>query len=129
MRGLERVSKVFIDSRYCLPDGSIEIPNGGVQLEPSNRCWLAEFSCVASWHTIDATNNILYLQEKPATGNSILRTISLAHGVYDLDTLAAEIETKLNAAGATGLGFLYVTRASTASSGPQTGGSASFLGS
>ena len=126
MRGLERVSKVFIDSRYCLPDGSIEIPNGGVQLEPSNRCWLAEFSCVASWHTIDATNNILYLQEKPATGSSVLRTIALAHGVYDLDTLAAEIETKLNVAGATGLGYLYVTRASTASTGPATGGSTSF---
>ena len=106
--------------------GLLRFLNGGVQLEPSNRCWLAEFSCVASWHTIDATNNILYLQEKPATGNSILRTLTLAHGVYDLDALAAEIEAKINVAGATTLGFLYVTRASTASSGPETGGSTSF---
>ena len=43
-----------------------------------------------------------------------------------MDTLAVEIETKLNVAGATGLGYLYVTRASTASSGPETGGSTSF---
>ncbi len=53
----------FIDSRYCLADGSIEIPGGGVLLDPQDRCWLAEFSTVASWDTIDATNNILYVQE------------------------------------------------------------------
>ena len=37
MRGGERISKVFLDSRYCLADGSIEIPGGGLLLDPTDR--------------------------------------------------------------------------------------------
>ena len=39
-RGGDRVTKVFLDSRMALPDGSIQIPGGGVLLDPSNRRWL-----------------------------------------------------------------------------------------
>ena len=36
-RGGERVTKVFLDSRVALSDGSIQIPGGGIRLDPSNR--------------------------------------------------------------------------------------------
>ena len=61
--GGDRVTKIFLDSRYALADGSIEIP-GGLLLEPTNKCCLGEFSCVSSWDTIDSTNNRLYVEEK-----------------------------------------------------------------
>ena len=46
-RGGDRVTKLYLDSRMSLDDGSIQIPGGGIQLDPSNRVWLAEFSTVA----------------------------------------------------------------------------------
>jgi hypothetical protein len=112
MRGIDRVSKVFLDSRYALPDGSIEIPGGGLLLQPTNRCWLAEFSTVASWGTIDSTNNILYVVEP----GSQLRAVSLSFGVHDLDSLATEIQTKLNE-GRTVLGLYTVQRVASGSGG------------
>ena len=106
MRGTDRVSKVFIDSRYCLSDGSIEIPAGGLLLDPTDRCWLAEFSAVSSWDTVDATNRILYVQEPPAN----LRAISLSPGPHDLDSLAADREARLNGPGRTTPGLYSVSR-------------------
>ena len=106
MRGTERVSKVFIDSRYSLADGSIEIPAGGLLLDPTDRCWLAEFSAVSSWDTVDSTNRILYVQEPPAN----LRAISLSTGPHDLDSLAADMEARLNGPGKTVPGLYSVSR-------------------
>ena len=106
MRGTERVSKVFIDSRYSLADGSIEIPAGGLLLDPTDRCWLAEFSAVSSWDTVDSTNRILYVQEPPAN----LRAISLSPGPHDLDSLAADMEARLNGPGKTTPGLYSVSR-------------------
>ena len=106
MRGTERVSKVFIDSRYCLSDGSIEIPGGGLLLDPTDRCWLAEFSSVSSWDTIDATNRVLYVQEP----SNNLRAITLSQGPHDLDSLAADMEARLNGPGRTVTGLYSVSR-------------------
>ena len=62
-RGGDRVTKLYLDSRMSLDDGSIQIPGGGIQLDPSNRVWLAEFSTVASWDTIDNSNNSFFMVE------------------------------------------------------------------
>ena len=64
MRGGERITKVFIDSRHALAEGRIEIPGGGLSLDPSDRSWLGELSTVPSWDTIDATNDAFYVIEQ-----------------------------------------------------------------
>ena len=76
-RGGERVTKVFLDSRMSLPDGSIQIPRGGVLLDQSNRCWLGEFSTVASWNTIDESNGNMYILEQ--LGNDSLPRLVEPH--------------------------------------------------
>ncbi len=60
----KHVTRVYLDSRYALPDGSIEIPGGGIECDPTDRVWLSEFSTVASWHTVDDTNQFMYVIEK-----------------------------------------------------------------
>ncbi len=59
-------TKVYIDSRYATVKNSsfseFEIP-GGIELKPSTKCWLSEFNCVAAWHTLDESNNTLFLVE------------------------------------------------------------------
>ena len=46
------ISKVFLDSRYALADGTFLIPGETILLEPNSRMWLGEFTCVASWDTL-----------------------------------------------------------------------------
>ena len=114
--GGERIAKVFIDSRYALADGSIEIPGGGLLLDPSDRCWLCEFSTVASWDTIDATNNAVYVIEQLPGGDNNHRAILLSEGPHDLDSLADATQTALNGIGkAAGSGTHSVSRVSTGS--------------
>ena len=97
--GGERIAKVFIDSRYALADGSVEIPGGGLLLDPSDRRWLGEVSTVASWDTIDATNNALCVIEQLAGGVNNHRAILLSKGLHDLDSLADAMQTALNGVG------------------------------
>ena len=59
-------TKVYVDSRYAVSksDSSIEYQIlGGLDLKPSTRVWLSEFTCVAAWDTIDNSNNRLYVKE------------------------------------------------------------------
>ena len=109
-RGGERITKVFLDSRLALDDGSLQIPGGGLVLDRSNRVWLGEFSTVASWDTIDSTNNKMYIIER-LNGVAIPRIVEITQGPHDLDTLAASLQSSLNGAGKmAGLGTYYVTR-------------------
>ena len=62
-RGTDRITKLYLDSRTALPDGSIQLPRD-IQLDPSTRVWLAEFSTVASWDTIDDSNNSIFITER-----------------------------------------------------------------
>ena len=100
MRGGERVTKVFLNSRYPLSDGSIQIPGGGALLDPSNKCWLGE---------------ILHVQEL-STGAPNNRAIALTAGPHDMESLAIEMQAALNGAGkAPGFGNYAVTRSNTGS--------------
>ena len=115
-RGGERITKVFLDSRMVLPDGSLQIPGGGVLLDPSNRCWLGEFSTVASWDTVDYSNGNLYILERLGLV-STPRLVEPKWGPYDLDTLASALQTALNGPGKLAhLGTYSVTRVSTGES-------------
>ena len=52
------ISKVFLDSRYAQPDSeTFLIPGESILLEPNSRVWLGGFRCVASWDTLDESNN------------------------------------------------------------------------
>jgi hypothetical protein len=98
-----------------LDDGSIQIPGGGIQLDPSNRVWLAEFSTVASWDTIDNSNTSFFMVEK--LGGAVQnRIVTVPNGPYDLDTLAASLQSRLNSGELTGLGAYFVTRVGTSES-------------
>ena len=59
-------TKVYIDSRYAVSNSGssidYQIP-GGLNLKPSTRVWLSEFTCVAAWDTIYSSNNRLYVIE------------------------------------------------------------------
>ena len=92
-------TKIFLDSRYALPDGSLEIPGGGLECDPSDRLWVTEFSTVSSWWTIDYTNDILYIIEEITVGVRNKRQVILTHGPHDIDSLATQIASALNGPG------------------------------
>ncbi len=109
--GGDRVTKVFLDSRYALADGSLEIPSGGLLLEPSDRCWLGEVSCVSSWDTVASTSNLLYVEERLFATSISRRTVAIPNGGFDVETLATAMALALNGAGkAAGFGTYAVTR-------------------
>ena len=98
--------KIFLDSRFANADGSIDLPNSGITCHPDSTCWLTEFSTTASWWTIDASNEILYVREKIVTIVETVpvvtwnnRRVFLTQGPYDFDTLADEIALRLNGPG------------------------------
>ena len=96
----KHATRVYLDSRYALPDGSLEIPGGGLECDPTDRVWLSEFSTAASWHTIDESNQIPYVIEAIVPGfvwNR--RAVPLTPGPRDMDSLAAEIARALNGPG------------------------------
>ena len=109
-------TKVYIDSRcVTTKNGSsieYEIP-GGVDLKLTTRVWLSEFTCVAAWHTLDATTNTLFLLE-----GDFHRALELPQGVYDLESFRAAIETVLNSANkAATMGTYTVTLVTSGSGG------------
>jgi hypothetical protein len=76
-------TKLYVDSRYAVSSSGssieYEIP-GGIDLKPSNKVWLSEFTCVASWRTVDASNDTLFVQE-----GAVHRAMRLRRGVYDIE--------------------------------------------
>ncbi len=106
------ISKVFLDSRYTLPDGTFVIPGESVLLTPQTRCWLAEFTCVASWDTLDSTNRFFNVYE-----NGLERLVVVEAGPHDLESLRAAMETALNAPSKTVSGSYTVERVSTGTGG------------
>ena len=107
------VSKLFIDSRYTLPDDSFVVPGEQISLRPTTRIFLGEFTCVASWDTIEeGVNDTLVVSEL-----GVDRTITIPSGPHDLESLREALETQLNAAPGAGMGTYTVTRVSTGTGG------------
>lgn len=107
------ISKLFIDSRYTLPDGSFVVPGEQISLRPETKIWLGEFTCVASWDTIETGVNDTFVVDELGTP----RTITVPSGPHDLESLREAIETQLNAAPGPGMGTYTVTRVSTGTGG------------
>ena len=107
------ISKVFLDSRYTLPDNTFVIPGEALLLEPDSRVWLAEFTAVASWDTLDSSNNSFTVVE-----DGVPRTVVLPTGPHDLESLRAAIEEGLNSPQKLpSMGNYAVTRVSTGTGG------------
>mgnify|MGYP007022708962 CR=1 FL=1 len=107
------ISKVFLDSCYALDDGETFIIRGeAILLEPNSRVWLGEFTCVASWDTLDESNNSFTVVE-----GGLSRSVTLPTGPHDIESLRAAIEEGLNADAAEGMGTYTVTRVSTGTVG------------
>ncbi len=89
-----QATRIYLDSRYALPDGTIEIPGGGIECDP-------EFSTVASWHTVDDASQFMYVIEQTVPGVAAWnrRLVVLSPGPHDMDSLAAEITAGLNGPG------------------------------
>jgi hypothetical protein len=109
-------TKVYVDSRYAVSksDSTVEyqIP-GGLNLKPSTRVWLSEFTCVAAWDTIDDSNNRLYVKE-----GTVDRELHILKGVYDLETLRIALENALNSSSkSAGMGTYTVDLRASGSAG------------
>jgi hypothetical protein len=87
-------TKLYVDSRYAVSSSGssieYEIP-GGIDLKPSTKVWLSEFTCVASWRTVDASNDTLFLQE-----DAVHRALQVPRGVYDLQSFIQALASVLN---------------------------------
>lgn len=115
------VAKVYLDSRHTVNadsdsvkgDGkTFDLQNAGLVLNPKSRCWLSEFTAVASWDTLDGTNNQLSIQE-----DGLFRIISLPTGPHDIDSLRDAVEAGLNSSAPVSMGTYTVTKVSTGASG------------
>jgi len=108
---LSRVTKAYVDSRYSTGDGKTFSLHGGLNMHPDTKMWLSEFSCVASWDTIDETNNKLEVVDGSPLDQ---RIIEIPQGPHDIDSLREALEVALNA---NGFGTYTVTKVSTGASG------------
>lgn len=113
------VTRLFLDSRFAISRSqlggvcSFEI-DGGIELRPEARCFLGDLTAVVAWNTVDSSNSILYMQENGQT-----RGVFLSHGAHDINSIAADIETKLNepAGKDPGMGTYSVNRVGSGSGG------------
>ncbi len=91
-------TKIYLDSRHALPSTrgttssiEVEIP-GGIELKPNTKVWLSEFTCPASWNTIDDSNNTMYVSEL----GGLPRKLLLPTGPHDSESLRDAMEDLLN---------------------------------
>ena len=95
------VRKIIVDSGAFLNNapaesGTFELPEI-IELYGNEALYLQSFHCVASWLSIDATNDTMYLIENGVT--TVARAVKLPHAAYDADSLATQLQTALNGAG------------------------------
>ncbi len=118
----KQATRIYLDSRFALSDGSFEIPGGGIECDPTDRVWLSEFSTVASWHSVDMTNQVLYVIEQTTTSWN-MRVVPVSTGPHDMDSLADTIATALNSAGKYALMGTYSCTRATGGNAGGAGGS------
>ena len=105
-------TKLFVDSKYMDSSGNFQVPGEAIMVHPTTRVWLAEASIVASFDTIDSTNDSFEIVEL-----GVSRTVTISNGPHDIESLREAIESSLNFAPGAGMGTYTVTRISTGSGG------------
>jgi hypothetical protein len=110
------VRKLFIDSRFAVSGDSssfqYELPEV-LELPHDTVAFVTEFTGVASWDTVNANNNSIYVVENTGALYSA-RVATIAQGAYDSETLRVAVETALNGASKTVAGTYTVVRSSSA---------------
>ena len=107
-----RVTRVYLDSRYAEGDGkTFSLHGANMVMSPDTKMWLSEFSCVASWNTIDSFNNTIVVTDGAVLADRVLQ---IPEGPHDIDSLREAFEVALRA---TGFGTYNVTKVSTGASG------------
>ena len=111
------VRKIIVDSRSFLNNapagnGVFELPES-LDIFQNEFLYLQSFHCMASWLSVDATNNTMFIIEYGV--NTTARTIRIPDAAYDADSLAAELQSSLNAPGKSIRGVYSVTRVDSAS--------------
>ena len=92
------VSKLFLDSRYALPDGTFVVPGGeALLLTEDTKVWLQDFTCINCFDTLSDVNRNLYIWEKPEDA-WLVRIGQLPAGPTDLETLRGQLQSVLNSA-------------------------------
>ena len=106
------VRKIIVDSRAFLNNapaqqGTFELPEI-ILLYGNEALYLQSFHCVASWLSIDATNDTMYILEWQLSDRP--RAVKIPHAAYDADSLATQLQAALNGADKTLTGVYTVTR-------------------
>jgi len=118
--------KIIVDSRYFssgnASNGTFEIPED-IEIAGHEALYLQSFHMIASWLSIDYSNNQFRIVEEQTNGVTRGRTISISQAPYDTDSLASQLQAQLNANDKTVLGTYSVTRVS--SGDPSVASSAS----
>ena len=105
------VRKIIVDSRAFLNNapaqsGTFELPEI-IELYGNEALYLQSFHCVASWLSIDATNDTMYILEWQYSNKA--RAVTIPHAAYDADSLVTQLESALNGTGKTVAGTYTVT--------------------
>ena len=112
------IRRLFIDSRFrstgTTDDFEVELQQG-IQLPAGCHCYLAEFTGVVSFETINESNRNMYISEF-VNGSATSRIVQLPIGAYDSESLRAAIQDASNVGRASGMGTYTVTRSSSAGS-------------
>ena len=101
-----KFKKVYIDTKFKTPDSkstsdfSIELPETMYFDNNSSVFYIDDVCIPHNWYSItENLNDKLYLYvSTPSLNVSFSRIITLAYGTYTPETLATEIQTKINAA-------------------------------
>jgi len=93
--------RVYIDSRNAASGNTqnflYELPEDLVLPRDDCACYITDVSLPYAFHTIDTHNQHLYLYERAsAAAPAVARQITLTAQQYDVVTLAAELQTRLN---------------------------------
>ena len=102
--------RVYIDSRHAI-QGTPKSFHFELQeqlvLPDKAACYIVDVCCPHSFYTLDSSNQYLYIIEVPGAPHS--RRIALTQQNYDVYSLRAEVEAKLNGVGKQVSGSYTVT--------------------
>ena len=112
------VRRLYVDSRSRASGSTayfeIELQQG-VELPANCHCYLAEWTGVVSWFTVNESNRNLYLGEKVGDTTNF-RIVQLPVGPHDSESLRAALQDAMNTGRPSGLGSYSVIRSSSAGS-------------
>ena len=107
--------KIIVDSRYFssgnASNGTFEIPED-IEIAGHEALYLQSFHMIASWLSIDYSNDQFRIIEEKTNGQVFARTLTISHAPYDADSLTVQLQNQLNGSDKKVLGTYSVARVS-----------------